>query len=162
MKLFLAIVVTLVACSRQGARPAAPPSALRLSGSDGRVVIQLAPDDRFLDAASTEIGRYDAAGSTVIIGGTRIALAEVVKDSGDAFTVGDWHVTIAPGGDVTVDKKPFGHLDGSFTTPQGQRRARALMAAVPMLPRAQAPSRGPGAKTAERPPPPPPPPPPHG
>ena len=162
MKLLIALILTVIGCSKQSPATAGAPSALRMTGSDGHVLVQLAPDDRFLDAAGTEIGRYDPAGSTITIAGTQIALPEVVNGGNDGFTLGVWHVVISPGGDVTFDRQPFGHLEGSFTTTEGQRRARALLVAVAILPRAGSPSVDAGidAQTAEPPLPPPPPPPP--
>ena len=166
----VALLVALAAsaaCSK-ASRPAL--HALRLLGRDGVLMAQLTEDGAYLDGQGHRVGVFDAAKASVTINGVTIDLNQALHRGthGDfdlRLPVGTWHVEIASTGDVQVDGKPLGRIDGFDNTEGAQQRAAALIAGVPLLapptPTETKPTAPDQSQPRPIPPPPPPPPPIH-
>jgi hypothetical protein len=143
------------------------PRPLRLYDRDGVLLAQLTDDGAYLEGSGHRIGTFDAATGNEVLDDIPFALNRLIHwgQHGEFdlwLPIGTWHVAVATTGDVQINGRPFGRIDGYEDTPAGRRRAAALIAGVPVLTphRKHVPPAAPTTPQAAKPMPPPPPPPP--
>jgi hypothetical protein len=116
----------------------------RVAAGEKKLLIQMAPDARVLDGAGTAVGTFDANRELVAIGDMVIALHDVVRMQADRqfeliLPTGPWLIDVAVSGDVRVNGKRWGQMEGFDATPQSWLRLEALFVALPIMRSPEAP-----------------------